>query len=132
MDKYYYVSGGSDYLEHHGILGQKWGVRRFQNPDGTYTSVGKERRRRSDSYSDDYKKYRQSRKKSTKDLSTKDIEEMNRRDNAINNYNRNHASIGKQWIDKYGQKIMEKSAEAVAVATIAAGAAIVRKILRGS
>lgn len=31
-------------LEHHGIQGQKWGVRRFQNPDGTYTSAGKERR----------------------------------------------------------------------------------------
>jgi len=31
-------------LQHHGILGQKWGVRRFQNPDGTYTNAGKERR----------------------------------------------------------------------------------------
>lgn len=32
-----------DYLSHHGILGQKWGVRRFQNYDGTLKSAGKKR-----------------------------------------------------------------------------------------
>ena len=34
-----------DYLAHHGIKGQKWGVRRFQNPDGTRTALGKKRER---------------------------------------------------------------------------------------
>lgn len=33
------------YLIHYGIQGQKWGVRRFQNEDGTYTSEGLERRK---------------------------------------------------------------------------------------
>ena len=28
-------------LYHHGVKGQKWGVRRYQNADGTYTSDGK-------------------------------------------------------------------------------------------
>ena len=30
-------------LEHHGIKGQRWGVRRFQNKDGSYTDAGKKR-----------------------------------------------------------------------------------------
>lgn len=30
-------------LEHHGILGQKWGVRRYQNADGSLTDAGKKR-----------------------------------------------------------------------------------------
>lgn len=32
-----------EYLAHHGILGQKWGVRRYQNSDGTLTEAGKKR-----------------------------------------------------------------------------------------
>jgi len=33
----------SDYLEHHGIKGQKWGLRRYQNSDGSYTEEGRKR-----------------------------------------------------------------------------------------
>lgn len=30
-------------LQHHGVIGMKWGVRRYQNKDGTLTNAGKKR-----------------------------------------------------------------------------------------
>ena len=33
----------NNYIEHHGIKGMHWGIRRYQNPDGSLTPAGRQR-----------------------------------------------------------------------------------------
>lgn len=50
------IRNQNDFLMHHGILGQKWGVRRYQNEDGSYTQAGLERYRKTRDYYDSAKR----------------------------------------------------------------------------
>lgn len=54
----YIIYRNEEELEHHGILGMHWGVRRYQNEDGSLTSAGKKRYRTDE----DVNKYGKTRK----------------------------------------------------------------------
>ena len=67
-------------LYHYGIMGQKWGLRRYQKPDGTRTAEGKKR----DGIekvkpSEDHIKSRESKSKSPEGLSNDELRKLNER-----------------------------------------------------
>lgn len=61
----------SDLLYHFGIKGMKWGIRRYQNKDGSLTPQGKIR------YSEDYKRAHSG--KNIKEMSDTELRNVNNR-----------------------------------------------------
>ena len=73
-----------DELYHHGIKGMHWGVRRYQNSDGTLTNAGKRRERRDQARADrearrDAKRERKRAYKNRSLMSEKELDNQIRR-----------------------------------------------------
>ena len=90
-------------LEHHGIKGQKWGVRRFQNKDGSRTAAGKKREKSNsdEPAHDDYTKAHNS--KSVKTMSDAELRSRLNRLQMEKQYSQlsgKHVKRGKEFVSK--------------------------------
>lgn len=72
-------------LYHHGIIGMKWGVRRYQNKDGTLTNAGKKRYNQ-DNWSEDAKAASQLKKKNVNQMSNAELRKLTERQQLERNY----------------------------------------------
>lgn len=96
----------TDELYHHGVLGMKWGVRRYQNKDGSLTARGKKRRQ----MSADAAEVSKIKKKKVYEMSNEELRKVNNRRNLETNYSRLNpgkiaagiaaATAAITWIDK--------------------------------
>lgn len=91
-------------LQHHGIQGMRWGVRRYQNKDGTLTQAGKKRRANQADYVESHEDFIKAHtNKDVRSMSDKELRERLNRIQMEKQYKDLSPSTvnrGKKYVDK--------------------------------
>jgi len=100
-----------DFIAHHGIRGMKWGIRRYQNPDGSLTAAGRKRYMKNPKWRAKYLEYR---KQQIKEANAKTLQKMAKSKEALlksNNANELYARKNELTTEEIMERVRRLQAE---------------------